>query len=327
MDISSFTSASTLPKKIITDTELIKNVMDHIIQPVHVQFNITNACPLQCSFCSCKNRDRSLSMSKERFEDMVYMFKSMGCKAITLTGGGDPLAHPLIDEFIEILNLNGIKTGLVTNAVLSDRLSSYSIGYLSWCRISLSDERNLDEKSVNNMLGSAGKSFSYVVSDEPNLKNITDMLVYAIQHDFTHVRIVDDILYPINHPHSHAFQPAMDVIKSHIKSRGIKDDIVIYQGRKNYTKGHKRCLISLLKPNIDPEGNMLPCCGAQFSQEEPSYDFTKDFIMNNEYSIESVYRRRAYFDGSVCSRCYYSDYNEVLNMLWDSWSLDHKDFI
>ena len=89
-------------------------------------------------------------------------------------------------------------------------------------------------------------------------------------------------------------------------------------------------MISLLKPNIDPEGNFYPCCGIQYSQNDEIRNFDQTFSMGNVFEegiLEEIYENQEYFDGSVCKKCYYSDYNNTLNDIWDFKSLKHKAFI
>ena len=135
-----YTSANALPYKLASDADVIASAANGYIIPKHVQFIPTNRCNLHCSFCSCENRDRTLEMGMDEIRRMVSHLVMHGTHAVTITGGGEPLLHPDINEIIECFASHGIQVGLVTNGVLLDRCTA--LEHLTWCRISAADERD-----------------------------------------------------------------------------------------------------------------------------------------------------------------------------------------
>ena len=321
MNKSSFTAASTLPNKIITNLAVTTSVIKHNIIPTHVQINPTNKCPLKCSFCSCANRDKGAEMPFETMLAYIDFFRGIGTRAVTITGGGDPLAYPYINEIIQYISECGLQSGLVTNAILINKLEKYRTRHLTWCRISVSDEQKIPNIEGHILEASdVDWSFSYVITKNFNIEHFIECVKFANDHNFSHVRIVNDILA------DDVFN--VEEVQNRMHLYDIDDKLVIYQGRKAYQKGTPRCLISLLKPNIDANGYMMPCCGVQYAKLNPSLDYDKDFVMaKNLNEIEKIYKEKKYFNGSVCERCYYSDYNNVLNTLWTVDDLKHRDFI
>ena len=323
MNKSSYTAASTLPIKVIINSEICKQVKNHNIKPIHIQINPTNKCPLSCSFCSLSNRDKTKEMDLRELIDMTMKFKQLGTQAITITGGGEPLAYYGINEYINFCHNQGIKLGLVSNGVLIHNLDTNVIKKFTWIRISLSDEYKLltDKLKtvISNTINDTDWSFSYVITHKLNMENIIKAINFGNQVGLKHIRIVDDILS--NEPSK------MREIKNTIKSRNINDDIVIYQGRKSYRKGNKKCMIGLLKPNIDAEGYIYSCCGIQYITKTPSRDFKKELSIGHINDIDRVWDNQIIFDGSVCDRCYYDSYNELLNMCWDHDDIQHKEFL
>lgn len=320
MDKSSFTAASVFPKKILISSDIINDVINHKIKPVHIQLNPTNKCPLDCSFCSCKNRNKSIEMTIEYAKHIVYKFYKLGTKAVTLTGGGDPLAYPHLKELIAYMKKLEMVVGLTTNGVLFNNIDKRILDMITWCRVSVSDEQLLPNVAIKNVMNEATDwAFSYVLhKEQTNYDNLFKCIEFANNNNFTHIRLVDDILGENN---------TMEDVKKTIKSSGIDDSLVIYQGRKKFTRGNSKCLISLLKPNIDPSGNYLPCCGIQYSKKEAVLDFDKNAIMNRVDNIDNIFREQKYFDGDCCDVCYYSEYNDILNILWDGQKTKHKLFV
>jgi hypothetical protein len=160
-------------------------------------------------------------------------------------------------------------------------------------------------------------AFSYVVTCAEDAAGVIKALQYANDHRFTHVRVVDDIL---------SGKGFVDAVQRKIKSRGLDDSKAVYQGRKHYAPGSRRCLVSLLKPNVSADGMLMPCCGVQYAQVEPSRDYTSVMSMGSIADIDSIYQNQNYFDGSICARCYYRSYNDNLNVMWDQRDILHKEF-
>jgi len=322
MNKSSFTAAGTLPIKIITDSNIIADCANRIIRPIHLQINPTNKCPLKCSFCSCDNRNSNIELDFNLLSDALLKYKKYGTRAVTITGGGDPLAYSKINELLKFLFDYKIDIGFVTNSILFKNVSLDIFKNVTWCRISVSDEQRLNKK-LQSIITSCNIdwSFSYVITSNLNLDNLIDCIYFANEHKFTHLRLVDNIL-------DEKTNSKMDYIKKCLNDKSIDDSIVIYQGRKQFSRGHKRCLLSLLKPNIAADGSIMPCCGVQYATEIPTLDYTSTFSLGNiSKDIDNIYSNNIYFDGSICKKCYYSDYNSILNTLWDSKNIKHNNFI
>lgn len=302
---SSFTAAGTLPLKLTRNREFLDALPD--IRPVHVQFIPTNRCNLKCSFCSCANVDRGEEMDFDEIEALIEHLAAVGTQSVTITGGGDPLMHPRIDDIIATFHEHGIEMGLVTNGTLFAAVAPESLSLLTWCRISCSDERGLPDLSVVDSVDTDW-AFSYVLSAEPDLENLREHIEFAEEHGFTHVRVVSDLL-DVEHS-------KVPEVREHFDS-----DLVIWQDRQEYTRGAKDCRISLLKPVIGPDGLVFPCCGVQYAQEESSLDLPDSMAMGCWGDIGKM----THFDGSRCAKCYYEGYNTLLAALTDD--IDHVSFV
>jgi len=241
-------------------------------------------------------------------------FSGLGCKAVTITGGGEPLLYPRINELIEWLYDRDILVGLVTNGTKLEKLKTNK---LVWIRISMNDSRAIDKNKLEETIKwmpTIDWAFSYVVSEKPNMKNIMDTIRFANYFNFTHVRLVSDLLNLQN--------ITMKKIIKEVILNCIDDNKVIYQRRKEYTRGTKDCLISLLKPVIGADGKIYPCCGVQYAEKNPSLDYGEKMCMGSD--IDHIWSTQENFDGSDCVKCYYSAYNNVLT---EAKSLSHKEFV
>jgi len=259
----------------------------------------------------------------------------VGTKAVTITGGGEPLCHPNIDKIIRLFFDAGIEVGLVTNGLLLNRIRSV-IDLLTWVRISWSDDREFSGQSTHcglDIMENTDWAFSYVVTNKPNIDNIQQIIDYANENNFTHIRLVHDLI-------NLAEAPNMDDIKRQLSN----DDLVIYQPRKEYTRGAKKCWISLLKPVIAADLYIYPCCGVQYAvgNEKKFPENMRMGIVHSPIKADmedraespalgkfdtatpAVSVRSLPFDGSKCIRCYYSGYNELLNNMSN---IQHAAFV
>jgi len=322
MNKESYTAASSVPLKVLLDQELVKSMEKGKILPRHIQLNPENACTQNCSWCSCSARDKTLEMPYETVMDVMRKFKDLGAVSTTITGGGEPLLHPRINEIIKGIYDLGIEIGLVTNGDLIKRLEQKDLDRITWMRISSGDGKKLDKDYWTNLTEAVemGKrvdwSFSYVAANSiPNYRLIKNIVEFANYYKFTHIRIVNDIFNAdkLN---------IMKDIRLYLKSEDIDDSKVIYQDRGKWPRGVEKCLISLLKPVVTADGKLAPCCGDQYKDDPPAKDYVGDWGTIED--IDKIWKDQKYYKGSKCVKCYYDNYNVLLSRLLEG--IKHKKF-
>jgi MoaA/NifB/PqqE/SkfB family radical SAM enzyme len=319
-DLKSYTAASTLPVKLLQNAFVVNQICAGYIPPTHVQLNPTNRCNLKCDFCSCSERDKKAEFDLERLLFVMVQFKKLGCQAVTITGGGEPLLYPDINILLKVLKELQIQVGLVTNGTQFDKLVNHKD--IVWCRISSSDDREPYWEGIENAVKKGSNinwAFSHVLTSTPDWARLCRLVSFANKNNFTHVRIVADLLN-IDLASSQVKQA-----RNHLYVQGVDDVKVIYQDRAEYVKGRKKCGISLLKPVISADGGVYPCCGVQYAQDPPGRDMVESMRMGTLDDIDRIWEEQIAFDGSICSRCYYDDYNSALDLL--TMPLIHKEFV
>lgn len=80
-----------------------------------VNVEISNICNLQCSFCPEVLREKGM-MNKELFQRILTQVSPL-TEQVCFHLMGDPLVHPLINEFMEMAGLAGARVFLVTNGI------------------------------------------------------------------------------------------------------------------------------------------------------------------------------------------------------------------
>ena len=228
--------------------------------------------------------------------------------------------HKDINEIITLFSVAGIKMGLVTNGLLLGRLRTDVLNKITWCRVSCCDERPFDQRAVDILHSAVERApnvdwaFSYVVGESYAPANLASYLRFANEHTFTHVRVVSD-LCDLDHVAS------MDFIKSGVA--GTDDRLAIYQGRKHYDPGSRQCWISQLKPMIGADGKVYPCCGVQYAHIEQDFDMPETMCTGSAFKLKEALSKP--FDGAQCYRCYYKNYNDILEQMITD--IEHLEFV
>ena len=140
--------------------------------PLVVELDATEACDLACPGCVSEdliaNKGR---FSNERLLSLGVELKDAGVKALILIGGGEPLMHPAIGEFMRYLGENDIHLGITTNGTLIDKYLDIIAEFSSWTRISLDATK---EKTFNRLRPSrhGDSKFRHVINNMKNLVKI-----------------------------------------------------------------------------------------------------------------------------------------------------------
>lgn len=106
-------------------------------RPYVVELDPTTACNLGCPDCISSSVLGSGGFSTQKLLEIASDLVSMDVKAVVLIGGGEPMMHPGIDQFIDYMSSNGVKLGLTTNGLFLDQYSTILREQFSWVRVSV----------------------------------------------------------------------------------------------------------------------------------------------------------------------------------------------
>jgi hypothetical protein len=304
---NSYVAANEIPWKLMLSKDAIKN---NNIHPYHIQLIPTNRCNSKCVWCSCKNVNRSEEMDYYEILRVINHFYSLGTKAITISGGGEPTLHPRICDIITYCAEGNIDVGMVSNGSIisgDSHLCHICNKYLTWLRLSVTDTEgdSYDTNTIRNIASSmpyVDIGISFTVTNTPNMDLVKEICEIAEGYtNITHIRFVSEIVHGINN----GIMEKVKEISELITTKGI------YQERAAWTKGEKQCLVSKLRPVIDPDGQVYPCCGTQYAKGA-TLQMDKNMSMGHwsTFTLDTPY-----FDGSVCNKCYYDQYQKALNVM------------
>lgn len=131
--------------KIFHHTDCIsKFIRNERTAPIYIRIKPTNICNHRCYYCAYANDliwdgrtvNSRESIPWEIMKNTLYEMKEMGVKAVTFSGGGEPLCYPAINETLQTVDSLGIDCSMITNG---QALMGEVINYLKrakWIRIS-----------------------------------------------------------------------------------------------------------------------------------------------------------------------------------------------
>ncbi len=117
-----------------------------VVAPVHVRIKPINRCNHDCWYCAYRvsnlqlgegmdERDR---IPDEKMDEIVDDLIAMGVKAVTFSGGGEPLLYKQLPRHVETLVRGGIQVATLTNgANLQGAMADAFAEYGTWVRVSL----------------------------------------------------------------------------------------------------------------------------------------------------------------------------------------------
>jgi len=231
--------------------------------------------------------------------------KTFGCQYVKITGGGEPLVHPNINDIITCLHMMGLIFGVQTNGILLPTIEN--VHYLDWCRISTGDNGQLLFDDIHKVISNNNTvkwGFSYVVTAYPTYSYLSKVINFANSLN-AYVRVVLDDCSPES-------CPSIDEVREELLGRDIDLVNTILQNQKKYTRGSKYCLTSLAEPLVTAEGLILPCCRTNVAMGKQIDHYDNSMSMGSYINFKHIWDEQHYYNGSQCTRCYYNDINEEL---------------
>lgn len=117
-----------------------------VLPPLHVRVKPTNVCSHNCWYCAYRKENIQLGkdmaakdqIPREKMLEIVEDFAEMGVKAVTFSGGGEPLCYPHLAETVQMLAEKGIRFATLTNGSgLKGRIAELFAAKGTWIRVSL----------------------------------------------------------------------------------------------------------------------------------------------------------------------------------------------
>ena len=189
-----------------------------IAPPVHVRMKPMNPCDHDCWYCAYHVDNLQLGnlmeykdrLPREKMLEIVEDFAEMGVKAVTFSGGGEPLIYPYISEAINKLGQSGIKVASLTNGShLHEEIAEAFANYGTWIRVSID---GWDAESYAKIRNVKLTEFDMVLNNMRNFANLSSSCVLGVNY------VIDNQ----NYNHVFEFSKLMkDVGVNHLKVMGV----------------------------------------------------------------------------------------------------------
>ncbi|CUW38014.1 Putative radical SAM domain protein [Magnetospirillum sp. XM-1] len=117
-----------------------------VVAPVHIRIKPVNHCNHNCWYCAYRVDNLQLGNDidlRDRIPEAKLMeiagdIVEMGVKAVTFSGGGEPLIYKALPEVVERLATGGVRVAALTNGSnLAGRMAEAFATHGTWLRVSL----------------------------------------------------------------------------------------------------------------------------------------------------------------------------------------------
>ena len=133
--------------KLLSHPEKLKSFLENkITSPIYIRIKPTNKCNHNCEFCSYNpvtgdlavrdELNRTDEIPREKMLEILDDLKDIGVKAITYSGGGEPLIYPHISEIMQKTLDCGINLSIITNGQELNGKKADILSKANWVRIS-----------------------------------------------------------------------------------------------------------------------------------------------------------------------------------------------
>jgi MoaA/NifB/PqqE/SkfB family radical SAM enzyme len=237
--------------------------------------------------------NKSSYIPEEKMFEIIEDITEMGVKAVTFSGGGDPLCYPYLLDTIKVLSETPIKFATLTNGQeLTGELAEIFANKASWIRISVdgwddksySDYRKIKEgiyskiiKNMENFKKIKGncKLGVAIVVDKKNAYHVYDMIKKFSEIGVDSVKVypcvVSDSIKENNNYHESVF----DIVKENInkaiidlKSKDFEIFDCYYKLDEKYQKDYTWCPYLQIVPVIGADLNVYSCHDKAYNIKE-----------------------------------------------------------
>lgn len=264
--------------------------------PISVRIKPTNKCVHDCSFCvyrsefsemhrSCNRIDE---LPKEKLIEVVNDLKQIGTKAITLSGGGEPLCHPDILEILNEINKLELDNSIITNGQLLSKDRAVALKNAKWVRVSMSYYNAASFEKSRRVPGKLSFEIYKNIENFAKIKNKNcDLGVnFVVDKDnYTHLfkvaRRLKDLgvenvrFAPLWLPSFKSYhEPIKDEVLIHIRRvrEALSDkNFKVYDSYKmdeyEQERTYSKCHIMQITPVVAADGNVYTCHNKAYDQD------------------------------------------------------------
>lgn len=326
--------------------------------PLYIRIKPTNVCNQNCYYCHYKNPYLRLDeynptdyIPHDKMMEIIDDMGKMGVKAVTFSGGGEPLVYQYIEEAMEKILELGIDLSIITNGSMLNGRRAKILARAKWVRISIDSiipenyakNRGISENAVENLLknieefariknGKCELGVNFVVGKE-NYKEIEELAVTMKKLGVNHVKFAPLISNETEEYHKDIKDEVITTLNR--MSEELNSDkfkiIDLYSGDfDNYEvfkRTYSRCPIKEFVCIIAANSKVYYCHDKAYLSNGCVCDLNNQSLSEGWLS-ENVTQKFKEFDAiKVCKQhCMYDSRNELINS-WLDIDMNHINFI
>ena len=348
--------------KVFSDGDKLNSLSsEDMTPPIYIRINPTNICNHSCWYCGYQaNPEMSMgdtvnkqdSIPFEKMEEICDDFINMKVKAVTFSGGGEPLAYKKIEVFFDKLVDAGVKIAVITNGSnLKGKIAKSLANKASWVRVSMD---GWDNDSYTKYRKTKGKEFDKIISnmeefskikgttklsvaynvDRDNYTKIYDYtkLIKEIGADtikFTGCVVSDNTMENIEY-HSSIFEKTTSIIKkvkSDFETKDFEIENVYSVQNTRYDKTYNRCPFSEYLTIIGADLKVYVCHDKAYTESGEIGSIREQSFYNFWMNGEARNSVRGINPSISCNHHCTADAKNKLLLEYLSIDSEHMDFI
>ena len=348
--------------KIFHHADLLEKIKNgERVAPIYIRIKPTNVCNEDCQYCHYKNAYLDLDeycpteyIPRDKMMEIIGDMGMMGVKAVTFSGGGEPLLYPYIVEAMENILEKSIDLSIITNGMLLKEQKAELLANAKWVRLSIdscraelySRLRGVPEEWFRTLCENI-QSFArtknsdcelginFVVSRD-NYRDIYEMAKLMKSLGANHVKFA-----PVINNDTEAYhQPIQEsVMESLAKARELEDEqfriIDLYtndikriqKGIMVFDRAYTNCYIKNFVCVIAANQKVYYCHDKAYLKNGAIGDLRQISFKDLWFSDETTERFRKFNAKITCKEhCVFDDRNIMLNQFF-SMNMNHVNFL
>ena len=327
--------------------------------PVHVRIKPTNVCNHSCYFCAYRTDDVSLGedmvvrdrIPREKMFEIVDDLIAMKVRAVSFSGGGEPLIYPYFAETVERLAGGDIKIASLTNGSrLKGKVADALAAHGTWLRVSIDGwdgpsyglYRSVEDTAfgavMDNLTAFSARGAECVVGasiivDERNASHIAELCQSLKNTGVAHVKISPCIIANDGADNNLYHDAFKDVVQEQIAQAKELDDATFHvvdhyhSMEVNFFKPYKNCEFAKMLTVIGADSKVYTCQDKAYTQSGTLGDITAQSFREFWFSDENKQNLAAIDPAKSCQHHCVADAKNRLLDDYLSLAPDHLPFI
>ncbi|MCX8129912.1 MAG: radical SAM protein [Clostridia bacterium] len=327
--------------------------------PLYVRLKPTNLCNHHCYYCSYADSELGLRDSVspkdqipwERMRELINDLGEIGVRAVTFSGGGEPLVYPYIVQSMKMLLDEGIDLSIITNGQFLNGEIAEVLTNAKWVRISLDSARaetysqirkipiNAFHKVWENIKkfssikpASCELGINFVINHE-NADQVYDAACMAYEHGANHIKFAARITKDVEQYHMSFRDKVVDQLHRVEKEFTDKKFSIINKYEEDFElstafeRNYSKCFVKEAVCAIAADSKVYFCHDKAYVKSGVVGDLAKSTFKEIWFAPEVQDRYRNFDPRKECNHhCVYDDRNILLNSYF-SLDENHINFI